>query len=131
MLPTTKSGVAARLAHLAGLHLPVHLIQARPEGLIQARSFDVFGDADRLECREVLSNTSAPIGRSDRTVPGLFAGVDDKAGDPVAFERRSDLIDLRVGCQPSNSATVPLLGPPFPSSAITRHPVPRGGGVRM
>ena len=119
------------VAHLARLHLTVHLVEPRTKRLVQARSFDVLGDADRFECaRGVVEHLRAD--RKDRThrVPGWFAGVDDEAGDPVAFQRgrRRDRFARRMPIlrTPQTAASV---GPSIPPSCITRHPVPPDGGV--
>ena len=81
-------GRRGKLTQFTPLHLAIHPIETRAQGLVAAGALDVLGHSDDFECAgRVVVDLSSNRKDGLHSTSRLLFRVDKVRGDPVAFKR--------------------------------------------
>src|SRR6476659_6674668 len=112
------------LAHLAPLHLVVHLIETKTQRMKRSGPLDHFGQANALQgSRGVVEDLRADRKHGQNGILRILTRVDDHAGHTVASERLRSRLDLIARTQRSELCRRRLTGSAhrsLPTSASRR-----------
>ena len=81
-------GRRGKLTHFTPLHLAIHLVETRAQGLVPTGALDVFGHSDDFECAgRVVVDLSSTRQDGLHNISCLLFRLDKVRKDPVAFKR--------------------------------------------